>query len=147
MPTVSLLKVRLKFTHMPAFDITVVKSWYPSRSIVIICCQTISKASAVERLCRKDKSFVTWLMNANTDLPAFVRSKKFCSLVNQTAGNSWEMTLKNAVPSICLSLWLIAAVVERSDLVLHKCDLRLFCCCVGGKKIAGIFQKYLKGVY
>lgn len=72
-------------------------------------------------------------MNAKAALPAFVRSKKFCS-VNQMAGDSWEMTLKNAVPSICLSQWLIAAAAEHNNLVLHKCDLRLFRSCVGGKK-------------
>lgn len=49
------------------------------------------------------------------------------------ADNRWEMTLKNVVPSICLSQWLIAGVGERSILMLHKCDLRLFHSCVGGK--------------
>lgn len=50
------------------------------------------------------------------------------------------MTLKNVVPSICLSQWLIAGVGERSILMLHKCDLRLFRSCVGGKNSWCIYK-------
>ena len=104
---------------------------------------TISKASAVERLCRRTYHLLHSLMNANTALPPFV--KKFCSSLNQTAGNSWEMTLKNTMPSICLSQWLIAGVTECSNLVLHKCDLRLFrSLCRWQKNSWGIWET-LKG--
>lgn len=79
------------------------------------CCWTLLKASGVERLCM----FGSWTL---CQVEEILR-----------AGNRWEMTLKNVVPSICLSQWLIAGVGERSILMLHKCDLRLFRSCVGGK--------------
>lgn len=98
------------------------------------CCwtQTISKSN--RKVGGWRHLLIPWLMNANTALPASVRSKKFCFSLNRRAGNCWEMTLKNVVPSICLSQWLIAGFGECSILMLHKGDLRLFHSCVGGKK-------------